>query len=141
MVVAVIHGYLGTALVTFVPWSPTGESSARGLLEQVTLEGVARAEALLRSDRNRDAGGAMGQVTFVARPGSPSAVPSLIEFALVFPMLLLVMLGIIDFGRLFQRYEVLTNAAREGTRVAVLPGYNASRRAAARGPVSGRGRA
>jgi Flp pilus assembly protein TadG len=41
----------------------------------------------------------------------------------VFPTLLLVMLGIIDFGFLFQRYEVVTNAAREGARVAILPGY------------------
>jgi Flp pilus assembly protein TadG len=47
----------------------------------------------------------------------------LIEFALVFPLLLLVMLGIIDFGFLFQRYEVVTNAAREGARIATLPGY------------------
>lgn len=47
----------------------------------------------------------------------------LIEFAIVFPLLLLVMLGIIDFGLLFQRYEVVTNAAREGARVATLPGY------------------
>jgi len=47
----------------------------------------------------------------------------LIEFAFVFPTLLLVMLGIIDFGFLFQRYEVVTNAAREGARVAILPGY------------------
>jgi Flp pilus assembly protein TadG len=47
----------------------------------------------------------------------------LIEFALIFPTLLLVMLGIIDFGFLFQRYEVLTNAAREGARIAILPGY------------------
>ncbi len=47
----------------------------------------------------------------------------LIEFALVFPLLLLVFLGIIDFGLLFRRYEVVTNAAREGARVAVLPGY------------------
>lgn len=47
----------------------------------------------------------------------------LVEFALVFPTLLLVMLGIMDFGFLFQRYEVLTNAAREGARVAILPGY------------------
>jgi Flp pilus assembly protein TadG len=47
----------------------------------------------------------------------------LIEFALVFPTLLLVMLGIIDFGFLFQRYEVVTNAAREGARVAILNGY------------------
>ena len=48
----------------------------------------------------------------------------LVEFALVFPMLLLVMLGIMDFGFLFQRYEVLTAAAREGARVAILPGYS-----------------
>jgi Flp pilus assembly protein TadG len=47
----------------------------------------------------------------------------LIEFALVFPLLLLVVFGIMDFGMLFQRYEVLTNAAREGARIAVLPGY------------------
>jgi Flp pilus assembly protein TadG len=50
----------------------------------------------------------------------------LVEFALVFPLLLLVVLGIVDFGFLFQRYEVLTNAAREGARVAVLPGYAAA---------------
>jgi Flp pilus assembly protein TadG len=47
----------------------------------------------------------------------------LIEFAFVLPLMLLVVLGIIDFGFLFQRYEVITNAAREGARVAVLPGY------------------
>jgi Flp pilus assembly protein TadG len=47
----------------------------------------------------------------------------LIEFALVFPMLLFVAFGIMDFGLLFQRYEVLGNAAREGARIAVLPGY------------------
>ena len=47
----------------------------------------------------------------------------LIEFALVFPLLLLVVLGIMDFGLLFQRSETVTNAAREGARIAVLPGY------------------
>jgi TadE-like protein len=47
----------------------------------------------------------------------------LIEFALVFPVLLLVVLGIVDFGFLFQRMEVVTNAAREGARMAVLPAY------------------
>ena len=47
----------------------------------------------------------------------------LIEFALVLPMLLLVVLGIVEFGFIFQRYEVLSNAAREGARMAVLPGY------------------
>jgi Flp pilus assembly protein TadG len=47
----------------------------------------------------------------------------LIEMALVLPLLLLILLGIVDFGFLFARYEVLTNAAREGARIAVLPGY------------------
>jgi len=50
----------------------------------------------------------------------------LIEFALALPMLLLLGFGILDFGILFQRYEVITNAAREGARVAVLPGYGAA---------------
>ena len=44
----------------------------------------------------------------------------------MFQLLLLVSLGIIDFGLLFQRYEVLTNAAREGARVSVLPGYGSA---------------
>lgn len=47
----------------------------------------------------------------------------LVEFALVLPLLLFVMLGIAEFGFIFQRYEVVTNAAREGARMAVLPGY------------------
>ena len=49
----------------------------------------------------------------------------LIEMVLVTPLLLLLVFGIIDFGFLFQRYVVLTNAAVEGARVASLPGYTA----------------
>jgi Flp pilus assembly protein TadG len=56
----------------------------------------------------------------------------LVEFALAFPLLLFVVLGIMDFGMMFQQYEVLTNAAREGARVAVLPGYNPATDAPAR---------
>jgi Flp pilus assembly protein TadG len=48
----------------------------------------------------------------------------LIEMALILPLLLLILVGIVDFGFLFQRYEVLTNATREGARLAVLQGYN-----------------
>jgi Flp pilus assembly protein TadG len=44
----------------------------------------------------------------------------LIEFAFVLPLLLLVCIGIIDFGFLFRDYEVLTNAAREGARLQSL---------------------
>ena len=39
---------------------------------------------------------------------------SLVEFALVLPMLLLLILGAMDFGRMFYAKMVLTNAAREG---------------------------
>ena len=48
----------------------------------------------------------------------------LIEFALSLPLLLLLIVGIIDFGFVFQKYQVLTNAAREGARMAVLAGYS-----------------
>ena len=45
-----------------------------------------------------------------------------VEFALVLPVLLFLLAGIIDMGFLFNNYETLTNAAREGARVAILPG-------------------
>lgn len=51
---------------------------------------------------------------------------ALVEFALCLPLLLVVLAGIVDFAFVFQRYEVVTNAAREGARMAVLPGYNAT---------------
>ena len=47
----------------------------------------------------------------------------LIELAIVLPILLIVVAGIVDFGFLFQRYEAVTNAAREGARLASLPHY------------------
>jgi Flp pilus assembly protein TadG len=50
----------------------------------------------------------------------------LVEFALVLPLLLVVFAAIIDFGFLFQRYLVVTNAAREAARMAALPGYTTS---------------
>jgi len=48
----------------------------------------------------------------------------IIEMALVLPLLLGLLFGIVEFGFLFQRYVFLTNAAAEGARVASLPGYN-----------------
>jgi Flp pilus assembly protein TadG len=47
---------------------------------------------------------------------------ALLETALTLPLLLLVSVSIFEFGRAFQTWQVLTNAAREGARVAVLPG-------------------
>jgi Flp pilus assembly protein TadG len=44
----------------------------------------------------------------------------LVEFALILPVLLLVMLGIIEFGYAFTVYSSLFNAAREGARYGVV---------------------
>jgi Flp pilus assembly protein TadG len=41
---------------------------------------------------------------------------SLVETAVVLPILLLLVAAIVDFGRAFDAYIVLTNAAREGAR-------------------------
>ncbi len=43
------------------------------------------------------------------------------ETALTLPLLLLVSVGIFEFGRAYQTWQILTNAAREGARVAILP--------------------
>ena len=48
----------------------------------------------------------------------------LIETAFVLPIMLLVCVGILEFGRAYQTWQVVTNAAREGARVAVLPDYS-----------------
>jgi Flp pilus assembly protein TadG len=49
---------------------------------------------------------------------------AMIEAAITLPLLLFVSVGIIEFGRAFQTWQVVTNAAREGARVAVLPGMS-----------------
>lgn len=46
---------------------------------------------------------------------------ALLEAAITIPLLLLICVGIFEFGRAYQTWQVLTNAAREGARVAVLP--------------------
>jgi len=45
--------------------------------------------------------------------GSPPA-QALVEFALLLPILLLLVMGARDFGRMFYTKMILTNAAREG---------------------------
>jgi Flp pilus assembly protein TadG len=46
---------------------------------------------------------------------------AILEAAMTVPLLLLVSVGIFELGRGYQTWQVLTNAAREGARVAVLP--------------------
>jgi len=45
---------------------------------------------------------------------------SLVEFAVTMPILLFLLLGIVDFARAWNIYEVLTDAGREGARLAVI---------------------
>ena len=56
-----------------------------------------------------------------ARLGCESGA-EIVEFAVTLPLLLLIVLGIIEFGLMFREYEVVTNAAREGARIAILQG-------------------
>jgi len=46
---------------------------------------------------------------------------AIIETAITLPLVLLVCVGIFEFGRAYQTWQVMTNAAREGARVAMLP--------------------
>ncbi|MGH7499556.1 MAG: TadE/TadG family type IV pilus assembly protein [Gemmatimonadales bacterium] len=45
---------------------------------------------------------------------------SLVEFALVVPLLLLMLAGIIEFGRAWNMSQVVTDAARQGARTAAV---------------------
>ena len=51
---------------------------------------------------------------------------ALLETAITLPLVLLVAVSIFEFGRAYQTWQVLTNAAREGARIAVLPDYTDS---------------
>jgi Flp pilus assembly protein TadG len=44
----------------------------------------------------------------------------LAEFAIVLPLLLLIVFGVLDLGRLFHALITITNAAREGARYAMI---------------------
>jgi Flp pilus assembly protein TadG len=47
---------------------------------------------------------------------------ALVEFVLVAPIFFLILFGIIDFGRYVYYVQILNNAAREGTRYAIVHG-------------------
>ncbi|HEX7119425.1 MAG TPA: TadE/TadG family type IV pilus assembly protein [Longimicrobiales bacterium] len=45
---------------------------------------------------------------------------ALVEFALILPLLLLLVIGLVEFGRAWNAFQVITDAAREGARTAVV---------------------
>lgn len=52
---------------------------------------------------------------------------NLVEFAIVVVLLLALVIGIFEFGRAWMTFQVITNACREGARLAALPtGFSTS---------------
>jgi len=45
---------------------------------------------------------------------------TLVEFAIVIPLVLLLFMGVFDFGRAIYAYNSVSNAAREGSRTAIV---------------------
>ena len=45
---------------------------------------------------------------------------TMVEFALIVPVLLLLLFGILDLGRALNAYVTMSNASREGARYAML---------------------
>jgi hypothetical protein len=45
---------------------------------------------------------------------------SLVEFAIILPIVVILVIGVIDFGRYMLAYSTLNTAVREGTRMAVV---------------------
>ena len=43
-----------------------------------------------------------------------------VEFALILPVLLLILMGTIEFGRVYSQFQVFNGAAREGARCAAV---------------------
>jgi Flp pilus assembly protein TadG len=60
-----------------------------------------------------------------------------VEFALILPILMLFIFGIIEFGFIFNRWVSVTHAAREGVRVMSVGGDDAEEAAMASAPDLG----
>ena len=72
------------------------------------------------------------------RSGSADRGAAAVEFALLLPILLLIVFGIVDFGRAYNAQVTLTQAAREGVRLAALNQPNVvSRTQSAAYPLTG----
>ena len=59
------------------------------------------------------------------RRAGPRRGQTLVEFALTLPILLLLLFGVIEFGRIFQAWVTLQNAARAAARYAVTGQWDA----------------
>jgi len=62
------------------------------------------------------------KLTTRCRRLASSSGQSIVELAIAMPILLGLVIGIFEFGRAWNVRQVTTNAAREGARMAVIPG-------------------
>ena len=60
---------------------------------------------------------------------------SVVEFALVLPALMLILLAIVQFGMVFKQYITLTDAVREGSRKAAVARHRGDRVSYVQGAV------
>jgi Flp pilus assembly protein TadG len=58
--------------------------------------------------------------TRATRVGRDERGQALVEFALILPIILLLVVGMLEFARAWNLHQVMTDAAREGARRAVL---------------------
>ncbi|MHB1133484.1 MAG: TadE/TadG family type IV pilus assembly protein [Chloroflexota bacterium] len=62
----------------------------------------------------------------------------MVELAIILPVLIVLVLGVIDLGRVFYAYEAMANATREGARYCALhTGDEAGTRARIQGEING----
>jgi Flp pilus assembly protein TadG len=66
------------------------------------------------------------------RPGERERGSALVEMAMVLPLLLILVLGVVDFGFMINRTTLISNASREGAREAAFGGTAADIEAAVR---------
>lgn len=45
---------------------------------------------------------------------------SLVELALILPLIVIILFGVLEFGRIFHSYMIITHAAREGARIGAV---------------------
>ena len=122
LVVAAGGGDSATRSTGSPRWSRTRGANA----DAIDGAGPQQPVRLCAGDRRRGAARRTGSVShgparLLDTDGTTERGSALLEMALTLPLLLLVSVAIFEFGRAYQTQQVLTNAAREGARMAVLP--------------------
>jgi hypothetical protein len=66
----------------------------------------------------------MIKTTRICKPRKSEFAQTMVEFALVFPIILLITYGLIEFGRMIFIYTEISGAAREGARYGAASGID-----------------